>query len=201
MSSATSTDRPAPPWRGWHFFVIGAFLSATVAVLVARETTPQNLVLVSVAVLTAGGAGLGLHRMLAPLVPGSSFEFVPTRSARARLALEREKQLVLRSIKELEFDRAMGKVAEADFADMVARLRARAIGLMKQLDEKHSGYRTLIEREVQERLGIGSAAAPGGAAVKPSAARVMCGECHTANEHDAKFCKACGSRLGVIAHA
>jgi hypothetical protein len=31
---------------------------------------------------------------------------------------------VLRSIKELEFDRAMGKMSEKDFAEMSARLRA-----------------------------------------------------------------------------
>ena len=47
---------------------------------------------------------------------------------RTRAALEREKTLVLRSIKELEFDRAMGKVSEKDFAEMSARLRARAAG-------------------------------------------------------------------------
>ena len=39
---------------------------------------------------------------------------------RTRAALEREKALVLRSIKELEFDRAMGKVSEKDFAEMSA---------------------------------------------------------------------------------
>ena len=47
---------------------------------------------------------------------------------RTRAALEREKTLSLRSIKELEFDRAMGKVSEKDFAEMGARLRARAAG-------------------------------------------------------------------------
>ena len=40
--------------------------------------------------------------------------------------LERDKALVLRSIKELEFDRAMGKVGDADFAEVSAGLRARA---------------------------------------------------------------------------
>ena len=44
-----------------------------------------------------------------------------------RAALEREKALVLRSIKELEFDRAMGKVSPKDFDEMAGRLRARAI--------------------------------------------------------------------------
>ena len=51
-----------------------------------------------------------------------------TIGGRTRVALEREKTLVLRSIKELEFDFAMGKIAKADFDEMSARLRARALG-------------------------------------------------------------------------
>ena len=60
---------------------------------------------------------------------------------RARAALEREKALVLRSLKELEFDQAMGKLSATDFDEMGGRLRARAIALMKQLDAGGSGYR------------------------------------------------------------
>ena len=41
-----------------------------------------------------------------------------TIGGRTRIALEREKTLVLRSIKELEFDFAMGKIAKADFDEM-----------------------------------------------------------------------------------
>ena len=67
------------------------------------------------------------------------------------MALEREKTLVLRSIKELEFDYAMGKVAKADFDEMCTRLRNRALGLMQQLDAG-GGYKDLIAREVEQRL-------------------------------------------------
>ncbi len=63
---------------------------------------------------------------------------------RTRAALEREKTLVLRSIKDLEFDFAMKKMSQSDYDEMSARLRARAVGLMRQLDEG-SGYRASIE--------------------------------------------------------
>ena len=59
---------------------------------------------------------------------------MPLVGGRTRAALEREKTLALRAIKELEFDHAMGKVSDQDFAEMGARLRARAAGLMRQLD-------------------------------------------------------------------
>ena len=49
-------------------------------------------------------------------------------------ALLAEKALALRTIKELEFDRAMGKMSEPDFVEMSARLRSRALRVMKQLE-------------------------------------------------------------------
>ena len=67
-------------------------------------------------------------------------------------ALEREKNLVLRSIKELEFDHAMGKVPKPTTKRWSARLRARAVRLLKQLDNTGSGYREIIERELAARL-------------------------------------------------
>ena len=70
---------------------------------------------------------------------------------RTRAALEREKMLTLRAIKELEFDRAMGKLSEADLQEMSGRLRARAAGLMRQLDAG-AGYRDQIERDLAKRL-------------------------------------------------
>ena len=71
---------------------------------------------------------------------------------RTRVALEREKMLALRSIKELEFDRAMGKLSDDDLQEMSGRLRARAARLMRQLDAG-AGYREQIERDLAKRLG------------------------------------------------
>ena len=71
---------------------------------------------------------------------------------RTRVALEREKMLTLRSIKELEFDRAMGKLSDADWQEMSGRLRARAARLMRQLDAG-AGYRDQIERDLAKRIG------------------------------------------------
>jgi hypothetical protein len=80
---------------------------------------------------------------------------------------------VLRSLKELEFDKAMGKVSEADFADISQRLRARAITLMQDLD------RVVDEPSPVRKVPRGSA----------------CPKCDTRNDPDARFCKSCGSNL------
>jgi hypothetical protein len=218
MSSATSTD--ASSFRPWHFFVLSALTAATVGVFLIRDTAPSSLILVSLAIMSAALAGMALYRTLVPFATDAAFEVQETMSGRTRAALEREKALVLRSIKELEFDRAMGKLSDADFEDMAGRLRARAMGLIKQLDETGEGFRELIEREIHSRLASRKVSEPlrpldppaarrappaedgpqafGGVtpavAAKSSAgdARRACSGCGTSNDADARFCKSCG---------
>jgi hypothetical protein len=123
---------------------------------------------------------------------------------RTRAALEREKTLVLRSIKELEFDHAMRKISDKDFAEMSTRLRSRAAGLIRQLDAG-SAYREEIEKEIAKRVGRSSSGAPGepvaralpGSRGEPGKARPtrVCLGCRTENDPDARFCKSCGSKL------
>src|SRR5512140_639084 len=107
-----------------HFFVLMSLVAATVAVMMARPAAPEHLVLISLTIGGAGCAAFGVYRMLAPLAVTDTELASEPISARLRGDLEREKQLVLRSIKELEFDRAMGKVSPPDFEEMVGRLRA-----------------------------------------------------------------------------
>jgi len=181
-------------FRPWHFFVLASLAAATAAVVMSRQTSPEHLILISLTIAAAGFAAAGFHRMLAPLaaddLPGGAGPL----SDRVREALEREKALTLRSIKELEFDQAMGKVSQADFESMAGRLRARAIALMKDLDADRSGYRAAIERELESRLAGREPAAVAG----PGApAGVRCAACGTDNDSDAAFCKRCGARVAA----
>ena len=196
--SARSTDDSLQPW---HFFLLVSLLAATVAVVVAREARPEHLVLISLTIGAAGFAGAALYRTLAPLVSKEEAPPAGLLSDSMRAVLEREKMLVLRSIKELEFDRAMGKVSAKDFEEMSGRLRGRAMSLMRQLDTE-AGYRELIERELQARLNSGGGRArrdrtarPAPAATPDVKAAGACA-CGTANDADAAFCKRCGARLG-----
>ena len=185
-------------FRPWHFFVLASILLATVTVVVARQSSPANLILLSLTVAAAGGAAAALYRALVPFaMPAVSFTDEPL-SGRRRITLEKDKMLVLRSIKELEFDRAMGKLSQKDFDDMSARLRRRALQLMKQLDEG-AGYAPVIEAELARRLEqVSGARVPGaevrGAQVLGGYSNTRCA-CGTSNDGDAVFCKKCGTRL------
>ncbi|MEO7134995.1 MAG: zinc ribbon domain-containing protein, partial [Vicinamibacterales bacterium] len=152
--------------------------------IVATGQSPANIIILSMTVVSVSFVGLGTYRILAPLVSTVPDTGI-TIGGRTRIALEREKALVLRSLKELEFDFAMGKMAKADFDEMSVRLRARALGLMRQLDAG-GGYKEQIAKEIQRRLSTGAEGAV--------SAGVGC-ECGAENDRDAKFCKHCGARL------
>ena len=214
MSSETSTKAIAAKgashdatedqgFQATHVFTLLALLAATIAVVMARPSAPENLILTSLTIGAAALAALCFYRVLAPLVaPHLDVEHQPL-SERMRLELEREKALTLRSIKELEFDKAMGKVSPQDFDDMAARLRARALGLMRQLDEGSTPYRDVIEKELAARLGrTPSAARPTASGPeldlgRPANQAPGACTCGTANDADARFCKNCGARLAA----
>ncbi len=231
MSSATSIEDPRgghsdlhpatpsprsgdPGLRPWQFFLLAGMLSATAVVLVSAGQSPASMVALSLTVVAARLVALGVYRSLSPLVVPGAADAPPLIVGQTRAALEREKTMVLRSIKDLEFDYAMKKVAKPDFDEMSVRLRARAIGLMRQLDT-NGGYRETIEAELRSRTGDrgdtgGRGAAGAGAAggpmspapaapmppLSPLSPGVACA-CGTVNDPDARFCKNCGNKLAA----
>ncbi len=206
MSSETSTESAAAtaaPARdssleAWQLFAVAGLIGATVVVFLSRGQSPAAVILLSLTVFASAAVGAAALRVFLPLATGRPGLSTQVLGGRTKAALEREKALALRTIKELEFDRAMGKVSDRDFADMSARLRARAGRLLRQLDAGVD-YRQQIEREIEERLGPAPAAAPrveAAPAVAP-AVRKACTSCGTTNDADAKFCKSCGTRLSA----
>jgi hypothetical protein len=183
MSSETSTE-PQPSFEPWQLFTLAGLIGATIAVFMARGESPAAVIMISLTIFAAAAVGVAALRTFLPLTQKSSAAGPRMLGGRTRTALEREKTLLLRSIKELEFDRAMGKVSERDFAEMSGRLRTRAARLMRQLDAG-AGYRNEIEKEIAKRIGK----------VLPSRPANECGSCHTANDPDARFCKHCGHSM------
>ena len=191
MNSETSTktaDQGAG-FRASHFYLLLAMCGATGAVLMSRDTQPAALLLLSGAVIASGAAAYALHRALMGF--WTSTAAIPPVTGQTREFLEREKALALRSIKELEFDHAMRKVSEVDFAEMSARLRLRALDLMQQIERTPGG----VSRPAAPQREAAGAHEPAPVAGEPAVA--VCPACGTANDIDARFCKQCGARMGV----
>src|SRR6185369_1033103 len=150
MNSATSTE--PQPLQPWQFFTLAGLVGATIVVFLSEGQSPAGIILLSLVIFGAAGVGIAAWRMFSPLAGANEPAGPQIFGGRTRAALEREKTLVLRSIKDLEFDHAMGKVSDKDFAEMGARLRGRAAGLLRQLDAGTS-YRQAIEAEIEKRVG------------------------------------------------
>lgn len=180
MSSRTSTRRasvPAPVdtgFRPWHLYVLLSMIAATAAVMMARQTHPVALLVLSGAVIAAGLVGLAVHRALSGFA-GREVRAAEVVDDRTRDGLLADKALILRSIKELEFDHAMKKISDADFQDMNGRLRLRALTIMEALERGTTSTPAIVE----------AAAADDD----------RCASCGTPNDEDAKFCKHCGHKL------
>jgi hypothetical protein len=193
MSSETSTERQES-LQPWQLFTLAGLLGATVVVFFSRGQTPAAIILLSCTIFAAAYVGATALRTVLPFAGTTPDDAPETLGERTRAALEREKTLVLRSIKELEFDRGMGKVSEKDFAEMSARLRARAARLMRQVDAG-SLYREQIQKEVEKRLPTASAPDVAKAQSPAPQAASTCAGCSAVNDPDARFCKNCGARL------
>jgi hypothetical protein len=206
MSSATSTDAvrlkpdtsdrggpggrleaaPADGLQPWQFFVLAALICATVVTYLVRGQGVTVVLLLSVLMATTALVGLAALRTVRPLFMGFQ-DRTPMVGERTRAALEREKVLALRTLKELEFDRAMKKISDDDHREISTRLRARAARIIHQLDAG-AGYRAKIEADLARRLSTKDTS-------DTKAQAATCGACKTQNDADAKFCKGCGQKL------
>jgi len=188
MSSETSI-------RPWQFFVLAGLGCATAAVFMARGQGYTVVILLSILMAGAAFVGLMALRTVQPLLTEHE-DRTEMIGRRTRAALERDKLLALRAIKELEFDRAMGKLSEEDFKEMGGRLRARAARLIRQLDAG-AGYRDQIERDLEKKLVTFTKDAKDTRDTKDTKGSgvLVCGACSTANDRDARFCKNCGAKL------
>jgi hypothetical protein len=109
-----------------------------------------------------GSAQAAAGEGIAPEDEGEGFELSATRA----VELEREKRALLKGIREVEFDREMGKMSEADAGDIVRIYRARAIEILKELEGEGGGAREdetvqqRIERELRARLVVAGVKKP-----------------------------------------
>ena len=132
----------------------------------------------------------------------------------ARSAEYEQKRAVLRALKDLEYERSVGKISEDDYHEYAARYRAEAKRLIQGLEENLTEGRKQVEAELERRLAKKATKAPENTATeaeetdepeldsgptsapsepKPSApASRDCPACQVKNEPDARFCKACG---------
>jgi hypothetical protein len=200
------TAAPAGAYRrgipGWLIALVSAGLAIGYGMVIEKMYLGPGLVMLGLGGMTLALSGMALWRMIDPLARPDVATLKAHAPQRLR-ELDREKQAVLKAIKEIELDYQMRKIAEVDYREMIERYRARAMRLISEI-EAGDNYRELIERELKDRLAVltatgqpETAAAPIGALApeSASASASACPACHTPNDNDAQFCKKCGVKL------
>jgi hypothetical protein len=187
--------------------------------------TAGTLYGVQLAVLTLAAGALLLVIWLLwssvqALAGESELTFEEAFSLGARSAEEEQKRAVLRALKDLEYERSVGKISDDDYHEYAARYRAEAKRLIQGLEEHLAEGRKQVEAELARRLSKKpSKAKPSGSPdaessekseseeddtapasapsdPKPSALATRdCPACQVKNELDARFCKACGKSM------
>lgn len=122
-----------------------------------------------------------------------------------RAALVDEKNALLRAIKDIAYERAVGKLSDADFERLDRAYRHRAKEVLRKLDEDLAPFLERAEKLVGEPAAPPAARAETGPRKKSkkkkekAAPRRDCPSCGTSNPADAEHCKECGARVAPVA--
>jgi double zinc ribbon protein len=125
--------------------------------------------------------------VLAPLFrPGANVVIAPTSPVRQDLAARRER--AVEALREIEFDRATGKLADADYDMLKTRYTRQAVAAMRQ----ESGAALVDESEIEAAIRR----------AREAQANVPACSIHGPRpEPDATYCSECGRFLrGACAH-
>ncbi len=130
---------------------------ARTAVTLLAAITAGLLFGVQLVVLTLAAAALLLVIWLLwssvqALTGESELTFEEAFSLGTRSAEEEQKRAVLRALKDLEYERSVGKISEEDYHEYSARYRAEAKRLIQSLDENLAEGRKQVEFELERRL-------------------------------------------------
>lgn len=108
-----------------------------------------------------------------------------------RERLEHDRGLAVQGLRELEFDREMGKLSESDYKSLYTTLEQRALKAMGALER----FRVDPPRGKGSVRRIESARGAGGAPRVASREINFCPQCGARCPADSQFCGECGVRL------
>jgi hypothetical protein len=121
--------------------------------------------------------------VLDPLVRPYAIRPEPPSSEPEDDPLEQRKELALAALKEIEFDRATGKLDDADYERMKARYTAEALEAIREADAAAAPVEPAMADPVESLIA---------ARRKASKGRRFCTECGSELEGKGKFCVECG---------
>ena len=162
-------------------------------------------------VLALGAVWYVMGPVLRPALAGSSRSAGVADSATDAEDDLSPRAVALRALKEIEFDRATGKLDDADYEDLKRRYTAEALDALRREEGRGTGEGSVATAAAGSRLPApGSPSCPiHGPAAEPDAVFCpacgrrlaggagFCARCGTALEAGASFCNSCGGRVAA----
>ena len=112
-----------------------------------------------------------------------------------------QRDATYQAIKELEFDKEMGSLSEADYQDLKKRYTQKAVSVLKTIDEYGSGGPSdaedtgdWIESQVKT-IRTGKTTGRQAPARSRSRQVMYCPQCGSSCSEEARFCASCGADL------
>jgi hypothetical protein len=134
-----------------------------------------------------------LRLLLDPSQPGDAAEGDDDGAALG--ALEERKRAAMQALRDLEFERSIGRLGEEDHKALEARYREEARAAMRAIDEGIGPWRARAEAMLAKAESAEPAVEPAVVAAPKAASVGACPKCETVNDNDAVFCKRCGHRM------
>jgi len=206
MSETRAQSEQLDEARIARFVAIGLpLVTIASALAVGFLMGPATSILVAAAGLLLGVIAIlwGSIRILsgdAPLPP--ELEELDMRAQGNDPLLSRKKML-LRALKDLDNERAIGKLDTDDFEPIAAQYRAELKVVLTKIDESLAPTRALAEEAARKFLEKASIESEPDVAAQDDddEERVTCPKCEAKNEPDAKFCKECAAKLHEVTDA
>lgn len=213
MSDVTGEGRGRVPGVVWGALV-GGTAAAVLAVLgITGGGLSLPAVFIALAAVMLMLALAALWQSLRGVFGGGPEAYAVTGGGLPeRAALLEEKQTLLRAIKDIAFEREVGKISDEDFTRLDRAYRKRAKEVLRRLDQDLDPFLEKAERLVALELGEEDdgpyrrgqtkrkkrRGKKGAGKRKKKPLTQECPSCGTANDLDAEHCKECGARLAPV---
>ncbi len=155
VAPASAAVNPAIlDWTPSILVLLGLTIAGMVMVLFVHQfRMTASVLFLSLAWCSIVGSGallwlVGLNVVAGDRGDDGSFDTKTTR----RDELEAEKASLLKAIKEIEFDRMMGKLSDEDAKEITELYRRRAITLLKELDTRDDGDGDVDEGDIKSKI-------------------------------------------------
>ncbi len=188
---------------------VGVAVVLVVAVPLGILRGAPTVVLWIAFALLASAVLIFWEAMRTALDPAASGDEIDADDEGVPAELDARKKAALQALRDIEFERSIGRLSDEDFKGLEKKYRDEARAAMRAIDEGLGPWMDRAEKML-DAAGKPAAKSESKAEKKADAkgeskaekkteakGEVRCSKCETANDSDAVFCKKCGTRVAA----